>query len=139
MLIQIAAGVVALAAVVLVVFLVPMWIQLRKTAGEAERLLRRMNDDLPVFFREATQAAVNLNQVASEMREAASRARVLGEAMGEIGETINQVRGVVRNGAGTLLTNVGSLLAGFRAAYGVFTQKSSSESHHEQGGSSNGG
>ena len=139
MLIQIAAGVVALAMVVLVAFLVPMWIQLRKTAGEAERLLRRMNDDLPVFFHEATQAAINLNQVATEVQEAASHARVLGEAMGEVGETINQVRGLVRNGAGTLLANVGSLVAGFRAAYGVFKQKSSSESHHEQGGSSNGG
>lgn len=137
MLMQIAAGIVALAAVVLVAVLVPMLVQLRKTAEESERLLRRMNDDLPVLFREATQAAQNMNQVAGEMREAATRARVLGEAMGGVGETINEVRELVRGGAGTLLTNVGSLLAGFRAAYGVFKEKSS-ESHH-QGGPSNGG
>jgi len=136
MFIEIAAGVMALAVVVLVAVLVPMLMQLRKTAEESERLLRRMNEDLPVLFREATQAARNMNQVAGEMREAATRARVLGEAMGGVGETINEVRELVRGGAGTLLTNVGSLLAGFRAAYGVFTQKS--ESHH-QGGSSNGG
>ncbi len=88
-----------------------------------------------------TQAAQNLNHVAIEMREAASQARVLGDAIGEVGETINQVHGLVRNGAGTLLSklNFGSLVAGFRAAYGVFKQKSSSESHHEEGGSSNGG
>jgi uncharacterized protein YoxC len=136
MFIEIAVGIIALAAVVLVAFLVPVLIQLRKTADESERLLRRMNEDLPVMFREATQAAVNMNQVASEMREAASRARVLGNAIGEVGETINQVHGLVRGGAGTLLTNVGSLLAGFRAAYGVFTQKAET---HQQGGSSNGG
>lgn len=136
MFIEIAVGIMALAAVVLVAFLVPVLIQLRKTADESERLLRRMNEDLPVMFREATQAAVNMNQVASEMREAASRARVLGNAIGEVGETINQVHGLVRGGAGTLLTNVGSLLAGFRAAYGVFTQKAET---HQQGGSSNGG
>lgn len=136
MLMQIAAGIVALAAVVLVAVLVPMLVQLRKTAEESERLLRRMNDDLPVLFREATQAAQNMNQVAGEMREAATRARVLGEAMGGVGETINEVRELVRGGAGTLLTNVGSLLAGFRAAYGVFTQKAES---HQQGGPSNGG
>jgi uncharacterized protein YoxC len=135
MFIEIAVGIMALAAVVLVAFLVPVLIQFRKTADESERLLRRMNEDLPVMFREATQAAVNMNQVASEMREAASRARVLGNAIGEVGETINQVHGLVRGGAGTLLTNVGSLLAGFRAAYGVFTQKSET---HQQGGSSNG-
>lgn len=137
MFIEIAAGIVAVAAVVLVAVLVPMLVQLRKTAEESERLLRRMNEDLPVLFREATQAAQNMNQVATEMREAATRARVLGDAMGEVGETINQVRELVRGRAGTLLTNVGSLLAGFRAAYGVFKEKSS-ESHH-QGGPSNGG
>jgi len=72
----------------------------------------------------------------TEVRVGASCARVLGEAMGEIGETINHVHGAVRGGAGSLLTNLSSLLAGFRAAYGVFKQQSSS-SHH-QGGSSNG-
>lgn len=136
MFIEIAVGIVALAAVVLVAFLVPVLMQLRKTAEESERLLRRMNEDLPVLFREATQAAQNMNQVAGQMQEAAAHARVLGNAIGEVGETINQVHGLVRGGAGTLLTNVGSLLAGFRAAYGVFTKKSES---HQQGGSSNGG
>ena len=139
MFIEIAVVVMAVAAVVLVAFLVPLWIQVRRTAQEAERLLRRMNEDLPVLLRETTQAAANVNQVATEIREAAVHARVLGEAMGGVGETINQVNGLVRGGAGTLLTNVSSLLAGFRAAYGVFKQKSSSESHHQQGGPSNGG
>jgi uncharacterized protein YoxC len=137
MFMEIAAGIVAGAAVVLVAFLVPVLIQLRRTTEETTHLLRRMSEDLPVLLREATQAAQSMNQVAAEMREGAARARVLGEAMGEVGETINQVNGLVRGGAGTLLTNVGSLLAGFRAAYGVFKQKSS-ESHH-RGGSSNGG
>ncbi|MEK7797279.1 MAG: DUF948 domain-containing protein [Nitrospirota bacterium] len=137
MFIEIAVGIMALSAVVLLAVLVPMLIQLRKTAEESERLLRRMNEDMPVLFREVTQAAQNMNQVATELRETAVRARVLGEAMGGVGETINQVRELVRGGAGTLLTNVGSLLAGFRAAYGVFAQKS--ESHHHQGGPSNGG
>lgn len=136
MFIEIAAAIMALAAVVLLAVLVPMLIQLRKTAEESERLLRRMNEDLPVLFREATQAAQNMNQVAGEMREAASRARVLGDAMGGVGDTINQVRELVQGGAGTLLTNVGSLLAGFRAAYGVFKQKAEA---HQQGGPSNGG
>ena len=136
MFIEIAVGIVALAAVVLLAFLVPMLVQLRRTAEETERLLRHMNEDLPVLFREATQAAQNLNQVATEMRETVGRARVLGDAMGEVGETINQVHGLVRGKTGTLLLNVGSLLAGFRAAFEVLKQKSHT---HHQGGSSNGG
>ena len=136
MFIEIAVGIMALAAVVLLAVLVPMLTQLRRTAEESERLLRRMNEDMPVLFREATQAAQNMNQVAGDLRQAAAHARVLGDAVGGVGETINEVRELVRGGAGSLLTNVGSLLAGFRAAYGVFAQKS--EPHH-QGGPSNGG
>jgi uncharacterized protein YoxC len=137
MIIEIAAVIVAVAAVVLVAFLVSVLIRLRRTAEESERLLRQMNEDLPVLFKEATQAAQHINQVATEMREGAACARVLGEAIGEIGQTINDVHGAVRGGAGSLLTNLSSLLAGFRAAYGVFKQKSSS--HHQEGGGSNGG
>jgi uncharacterized protein YoxC len=137
MLNEIAVGVIAVAAVVLVAFLVPVLIQLRKTTEESTRLLRRINEELPLLFKEATQAAQNINQVATEMRVGAARARVLGEAIGEIGQTINHVHGVVRGGAGSLLTNLSSLLAGFRAAYGVFKHKASS-SHHQEGGPSNG-
>ncbi len=136
MILEIAAGVVALAAVVLVAVLVPMLIHLRHTAVEAEQLLRNMNQDLPLLLREATDAAVKLNQVAGELKDAAAGARVLGQAVGEVGESINQVRGMVTGGAGTLLTNVGSLLAGFRAAFGAFRGKGES---HREGGSSNGG
>ncbi len=137
MIIEIAAGIVAVAAVVLVAFLVPVLIRLRRMAEESERLLRRMNEDLPVLFKEATQAAQHMNYVATEMREGAACARVLGEAIGEIGQTINDVHGAVRGGAGSLVANLSSLLAGFRAAYGVFRQQASS--HHQEGGGSNGG
>ena len=138
MVIEIAVGVMAAAAVVLVAFLVPVLIQLRETTQESTHLLRRINEDLPLLFKEATQAVQNLNQVATEMREGAARVRMLGEAIGEIGQTINHVHGAVRGGASSLLTNLSSLLAGFRAAYGVFRHKASS-SHHQEGGSSNGG
>ena len=138
MVIEIAVGVMAAAAVVLVAFLVPVLIQLRKTAEESERVLQRMNEDLPLLFKEATQAVQNLNQVATEMREGAARVRMLGEAIGEIGQTINHVHGAVRGGASSLVMNLTSLLTGFRAAYGVFRHKASS-SHHQEGGSHNGG
>jgi len=138
MIIEIAVGVIAAAAVVLVAFLVPVLIRLRKTAGESERVLQQMNEDLPLLFKEATQAAQKLNPVATEIRKGAARARVLGEAIGEIGQTINHVHGAVRGGASSLVVNLTSLLAGFRAAYGVFKHKESS-SHHQEGGSSDGG
>lgn len=136
MVIDLAVGVMALAVVALVAFLIPMFIQVRKTAEETERLLQRMNEDLPVLFREAREAAQSLDLVATDMREGVTGIRVLGEALGDIGQAVNRVNGVVRGGAGTLAMNLSGLLAGFRAAYGVLKQRS--ESHH-QGGHTNGG
>src|SRR2546428_601711 len=111
----------------------PIGLQIIGRPFEEEKVLRAA-----YAYEEAARAAYNINQVASEMREGAARARLLGEAIGEIGQTINHVHGAVRGGASSLLTNLSSLLAGFRAAYGVFRHKASS-SHHQEGGSSNGG
>jgi len=138
MIIEIAVSVMAVAAIVLVAFFVPVLIRLRRTAEESERLLRRMHEDLPVLVKEATRAVNNMNQVVTDLREGAARARVLGEAMGEIGETINQMNGFARSWTGRVLVNASSLLAGFRAAYGVFRHKASS-THNQEGGGSNGG
>src|SRR2546428_12282103 len=106
MVIEIAVGVVAVAAVVLVAFLVPVLIRLRKRAEESERLLRQMNEDLPVLLKEATQAAINMNQVVTEVLGGAACARVLREAMVGMGVTNNHVNGTVAGGSVGLLTNL---------------------------------
>src|SRR3989442_2218096 len=120
MLMEIEVGVIEAEVVVLLAFLVRVLLQLRKTRQGSTHLLRRINEVLPLLFKEATQAVQNLNQVATEMREGAARVRMLGEAIGEIGQTINHVHGAVRGGASSLLTNLSSLLAGFRGGHGGF-------------------
>jgi uncharacterized protein YoxC len=119
MLIEIAVGIIALAVVLLVAFLVPVLIQLRKTVAEAERLLHNLNQDLPVMFREAAETVRSLNHVAGNLREGSEKAKLLGQAIGGIGETVNQVHGAVRGGAASLISNAGGLLAGVRAAVRV--------------------
>ena len=125
MVIQIAILAMALAVAVLVAYLVPMLIQIRKTAEESERLIRRINEDLPVLLQEASETVRNLNALATNVREGAAQARVLGEAVGAVGETINHLHGAVRGGAGSLLTNVNGWMAGVRAVFQVLTKGSS--------------
>ena len=119
MIIEIEIGIIALAAIVLVAFVVPVLIQLRKAVEESERLLKRLNYDLPSLIREATGAAQVLNQVASDVREGTERAKVLGAAIGAIGDTVNQVHGAIRGGAASLWVNASGVLAGVRAAVHV--------------------
>ena len=119
MIIEIEIGVIALAAIVLVAFFVPLLVQLRKTVEQSERLIKSLNYDLPNLIKEATGTAQVLNHVASDVREATERAKVLGQAMGAIGDTVNQIHGAIRTKAASLVLNATGLVAGVRAAVHV--------------------
>jgi uncharacterized protein YoxC len=122
MIIEIEVGVIAVAAVVLVGFLVPLLIQLRKTVQESERLLQQLNYDLPLLIKEATGAAQVVNRAASAVREGTERAKVLGQAMGAIGDTVNQLHGAIRSGTASIWRNASGLVAGVRAGVQVLSK-----------------
>jgi uncharacterized protein YoxC len=122
MIIEIEVGVIAVAAVVLVGFLVPLLIQLRKTVQESERLLQQLNYDLPLLIKEATGAAQVVNRAASAVREGTERAKVLGQAMGAIGDTVNQLHCALRSGAASVWRNASGLVAGVRAGVQVLSK-----------------
>src|SRR2546427_10498904 len=119
MIIEIEIGIIALAAIVLVAFFVPLLIQLRKTVEQSERLIKSLNYDLPNLIKEVTGTAQVFNGVASDVREATERAKVLGQAMGAIGDTVNQIHGAIRTKAASLVLNATGLVAGVRAAVHV--------------------
>ena len=75
MVIQIAVLVMAVAVAVLVAYIVPLLIQIRRTAQESERLFRRINDDLPDLLKEASETVRNINAVATNVREGARSER----------------------------------------------------------------
>ena len=122
MIIEIELGIIVLSLLVLVLFLVPVLVQLRKTVEESERLLKSLNYDLPALIKEATSAAQTVNRVSSDVREATERAKVLGQAVGSIGDTVNQIHGAVRSGAFSLWTNATGMIAGVRAAAQILTK-----------------
>ncbi len=132
--IEIAAILVAVAFVLLVGFLVPVLIQVRKTVTESERLLSKMNAEVPQLVAELRTMSQNLNGLTDQAREGVEHAAVLLHAVGEVGESVQQVHNVVRGSSGTLLTNVASMVAGFRAATQVVRERTKQE-----GGTNNGG
>ena len=69
--VEIAAILVAVAFAVLVGFLVPVMIQVRKTVAESEQLLAKMNNDLPPLIGELRAMSQNMNDLteASPQRE----------------------------------------------------------------------
>jgi uncharacterized protein YoxC len=132
--IEIAAMLVAVAFAVLVGFLVPVLMQVRKTVAESEQLLAKMNADLPPLVGELRAVSQHLNQLTEQARDGVEHAAVLLHAVGEVGESVQHVHNVVRGSSGTLMTNVASVLAGFKAATQVMRER-----YRKEGGPHNGG
>ena len=132
--IEIAALVVALAFAVLVGYLVPVLIQVRKTVAESELVLAKMNTDLPPLIAELRAMSQNVNDLAGQVRGGVEHAAVLLHAVGEVGESVQQVHDVVRGSGGTLLTNVASMVAGFKAASQVVRERWRGEGDSHNGG-----
>ncbi|UVT16939.1 MAG: DUF948 domain-containing protein [Nitrospira sp.] len=132
--VEIAALLVAIAFVVLVGYLVPVLMQVRKTVAESEQLLSKMNVEVPALVAELRTMSQNLNDVTNQVRESTEHAAVLLHAVGEVGESVQQVHNIIRGSSGTLLTNVASMVAGFKAATQVVRERM-----RQEGGTHNGG
>lgn len=132
--IEMAVVLVAVAFAVLVGYLVPVLIQLRKTVAESERVLAKVNSELPPLILELRAMSQNMNDLADQVRGGVEHAAVLLHAVGEVGESVQQVHNVVRGSGGTLLTNVASMVAGFKAASQVVRERWKDEGGHHNGG-----
>lgn len=132
--VEIAAILVAVAFAVLVGYLVPVLIQVRKTVAESEQLLSKMNRDMPALVSELRAMSQNLNDLTEQARGGVEHAATLLHAVGEVGESVQQVHNVVRGSGGTLLTNVASVVAGFKAATQVMRERYRKEGEPHNGG-----
>jgi len=132
--VEMAAILVAVAFAVLVGYLVPVMIQVRKTVAESEQLLAKMNNDLPPLIGELRAMSHNVNDLTEQARTGVEHAAVLLHAVGEVGESVQQVHNVVRGSSGAMLTNVASVVAGLKAATQVMKERFREEGGHHNGG-----
>ena len=132
--VEIAVILVAVAFAVLVGYLVPVLIQVRKTVAESEQLLAKMNNDLPPLIDELRTVSHNVNGLTEQARKGVEHAAVLLHAVGEVGESVQHVHDVVKGSSGSMLTNVASVVAGFKAATHVMKERFREEGGHHNGG-----
>ena len=132
--VEMAAILVAVAFAVLVGYLVPVMIQVRKTVVESEQFLAKMNHDLPPLISELRAISLNMNDLTEQARGGVKHAAALLHAFGEVGESVQYVHNVVKGSSGSMLTNVASVVAGFKAATQVMKER-----FREEGGYHNGG
>jgi uncharacterized protein YoxC len=132
--VEMAAILVTVAFAVLVGYLVPVLIQVRKTVAESEQLLAKMSNDLPPLIDELRTMSHNVNDLTEQARVGVEHAAVLLHAVGEVGESVQHVHDVVRGSSGSLLTNVVSVVAGVKAATQVMKERFRGQGGHHNGG-----
>ena len=132
--VEMAAILVTVAFAVLVGYLVPVLIQVRKTVAESEQLLAKMSNDLPPLIDELRTMSHNVNDLTEQARVGVEHAAVLLHAVGEVGESVQHVHDVVKGSSGSMLTNVASVVAGFKAATKVMKERFREEGGHHNGG-----
>lgn len=133
MVVEIAAILVAVAFAVLVGYLVPLLIQVRRTVAESEQLMARMNSELPSLIAELRAMSQNLNDLTEQARSGVEHASVLLHAAGQLGESVQVVHKLVKGSGGSLLANMAGIVAGLRAAKDVMKERL------REGGKHNGG
>ena len=133
MIVEIAAILVAVAFAVLVGYLVPLLIQVRRTVAESEQLMARMNSELPSLIAELRAMSQNLNDLTDQARSGVEHASVLLHAAGQLGESVQVVHNLVKGSGGSLLANMAGVVAGLRAAKDVVKERL------REGGKHNGG
>lgn len=131
--VEMAAILVAVAFAVLVGYLVPVLIQVRKTVAESEQLLAKMGAEVPPLVTELRVMSQNINDLTEQARSGVEHAAVLLHAVGQVGDSVQHVHNVVRGSSGSLLTNMASVVAGIRAATQVVRERMKHE-----GGTHNG-
>lgn len=132
--VEMAALLVAVAFAVLVGYLVPVLMQVRKTVAESEQLLSKMNVEVPALVAELRTMSQNLNDVTNQVREGTEHAAVLLHAVGEVGESVQRVHNVLRGSGGTLFSNVAGMVAGLKAVTQVVRKRMRQEGGRHNGG-----
>jgi uncharacterized protein YoxC len=104
----------AVAFAVLVGALIPLLIQLRKSVEESERLLARLNIELPLV-QEVRTVTERMNSLIEHAGDGVEHGAVLLHAAGAVGDTIQRVHEMVRGGGPSLLVTLAGIAARFRA------------------------
>jgi len=112
---------------VIVIFLVPMMIQLRNASQRFDEFLRDTERDLLPMLRELREASERINRASAKVEEGVGKAANLAESLEEVGESIHSVNSFLRHDVGRYAGNFAGLWLGFRSASKVFIKQLAKE------------
>ncbi len=114
--------VIAAVVVILLGFLIPVILQLRKTAKSAENFLKVIQESLTPLLSELKESAERLNKISEDIEDSVSNVRHLSNAVGEIGAMVDEVNNFVKQTGLSFSIKTASIGAGIKAALGALAK-----------------
>ena len=96
--------------------MVPLLLQLRRTAQEADALMSELRRELVPTLREFRETAERLNRASASIESGAEKAGGLLESLGEVGDSIHSVNNFLHRDMARYVGNAAGLWLGIRAA-----------------------
>jgi uncharacterized protein YoxC len=113
----------AILLLIVVIYLVPMLIQVRNAAQRCDEFLREAQRDLLPMLRELRETTEHLNRAAGKVEDGVGKAAFLADSLEEVGESIHSVNSFLRHDVGRYAGNLASLWLGMRSASKVFLKQ----------------
>ena len=130
----IAAAIAAIAFALLVGYLIPILIRVRRNIERIEHWLEEANAQLAPMVSEVRAMVLRINALVDRADARLERAGELAEALGEIGTTLQAANEFVKRRGSSFYINMASLAAGAWAAWKRLAQHGPSHHASHNGG-----
>ena len=114
---------IAVLILLIVIFLIPMMLQLRKTARNLDTLLLDTQKELVPMLRELRQASERINRVSGKAEQGLEKSEPLFTSLAETGNMLHDVSEFLHRDIGRYVGNAAGLWLGMRAASKIFLKQ----------------
>ncbi|HKK01836.1 MAG TPA: DUF948 domain-containing protein [Desulfuromonadales bacterium] len=114
---------IALLILLIVIFLIPMMLQLKKTARDLDTFLVESQRELVPMLHELRQASERINRITDKADQGLDKSEELFASLAETGHMIHDVNEFLHRDIGHYVGNAAGMWLGMRAASKVFLKQ----------------
>ena len=124
---------VVLMVIVLTAALVPLAVQLRRTLARAERLLGRLEEELPEAVRKLGEGGAEVGRLAAGLRDRVDELEAASAGVREAGRRLADTGGMIQRAVAPWAAQAAGLGAGLRAFVEFFSSRRSRRKGEDSG------
>ncbi len=119
---QLFLGIIAATLIILLAFLIPFILQIRKTTKSAENFLEVTQESLTPLLSELKKSVERLNSVTEGVEDSVKNVQHLAKAIGEIGTLVDELNNFVKQTGLSFSIKTTSIGVGIKTALSTFAK-----------------